>query len=317
MLRWVCAPQYRVASTSIAPIESVSVRVVAGVELTARRTADPRSHPPRALDGGFRDLVTGKPATSINHSIDSMPVRSDRDGQPVDLVLGHRFRRWCDGLPRSIRSPDSSRSSATMATPRRDAGRRSAPVILFSVMDRLYGEARTLEKFRVLELVGPGAVPGVGERRLRRRDPHRPPARPRPPGLRPGPDARFEQDNEQWHLLILEELTGDDATPVDPDPDRPPGHGLRLLPTVVVPVRGESGRRGATGSTPTSRTTPSTSTPCSSTRTRRGRRTPTTGEFAKDFGAFDSLADLFRQIGYDERLHKLESEMVMDEARFG
>ena len=36
--------------------------------------------------------------------------------------------------------------------------------------------------------------------------------------------------------------------------------------------------------------------------------TPYAGEFTADFGHYDSLADLFRQIGYDERLHKLESE---------
>lgn len=30
----------------------------------------------------------------------------------------------------------------------------------------------------------------------------------------------------------------------------------------------------------------------------------------------DSLADLFRQIGYDERVHKLESLERVEEARF-
>ncbi|MGK2929065.1 MAG: hypothetical protein ACSLFO_05750 [Acidimicrobiales bacterium] len=41
------------------------------------------------------------------------------------------------------------------------------------------------------------------------------------------------------------------------------------------------------------------------------------GEFAPDFGAFDSSADLFCQIGYDGRLHQLESELVTTQARFG
>ena len=40
------------------------------------------------------------------------------------------------------------------------------------------------------------------------------------------------------------------------------------------------------------------------------------GEFAGDFGEHDSLADLFRQIGYDERLHKQESEVRMGDPRF-
>lgn len=40
-------------------------------------------------------------------------------------------------------------------------------------------------------------------------------------------------------------------------------------------------------------------------------------EFSDDFGRYDSLADLFRQIGYDERLHKLQSEAAMAAPRFG
>ena len=44
--------------------------------------------------------------------------------------------------------------------------------------------------------------------------------------------------------------------------------------------------------------------------------TPYEGSFAHDFGTYGSLADLFRQIGYDERLHKLESETNMREPRF-
>src|SRR5687768_3290154 len=38
--------------------------------------------------------------------------------------------------------------------------------------------------------------------------------------------------------------------------------------------------------------------------------------FAADYGQFASLADLFRQIGYDERVHKLESLARVDDARF-
>ncbi len=43
---------------------------------------------------------------------------------------------------------------------------------------------------------------------------------------------------------------------------------------------------------------------------------PYDGEFTGDFGTYRSLADLFRQIGYDERLHKLESEANMRQPRF-
>ncbi len=39
-------------------------------------------------------------------------------------------------------------------------------------------------------------------------------------------------------------------------------------------------------------------------------------EFQKEFGTFASLADLFRQISYDERVHKLESLERTQEPRF-
>ncbi len=38
--------------------------------------------------------------------------------------------------------------------------------------------------------------------------------------------------------------------------------------------------------------------------------------FVEDYGRFASLADLFRQIGYDERAHKLESLARVGGARF-
>ena len=45
--------------------------------------------------------------------------------------------------------------------------------------------------------------------------------------------------------------------------------------------------------------------------------TPFTSSFADDFGRYASLADVFRQIGYDERLHKLQSQASIANARFG
>ncbi len=94
--------------------------------------------------------------------------------------------------------------------------------LLFRSIDALYGRDRTLEKFRVLELVArvpyqawenvayvavthtarqPGFARHVFDR------------------VR---TSRWEQDNEQWHLLILEELTA-------PSPRRP------WLRTRVIP----------------------------------------------------------------------------------
>lgn len=44
--------------------------------------------------------------------------------------------------------------------------------------------------------------------------------------------------------------------------------------------------------------------------------TPYEGSVNDDYGDYASLADLFRQIGDDEQLHKLESEGQMERARF-
>jgi hypothetical protein len=43
---------------------------------------------------------------------------------------------------------------------------------------------------------------------------------------------------------------------------------------------------------------------------------PFESAFWADYGRFDSLADVFRQIGYDERFHKQESIDVIHRARF-
>jgi ubiquinol oxidase len=95
----------------------------------------------------------------------------------------------------------------TLATPRRKPGLSAR--CLFIIMDVVYGKPRTLEKFRVLGLVArvpyqawenvayvavthTARQPGFARRVFDR--------------VRA---SRWEQDNEQWHLLILEELTRD------------------------------------------------------------------------------------------------------------
>ncbi|MFP5320795.1 MAG: alternative oxidase, partial [Acidimicrobiia bacterium] len=99
----------------------------------------------------------------------------------------------------------------TLGTERRDYS--LAARVLFRTMDRLYGEPRTLEKFRVLELIA--RVPyqaweHVAYVALTHTARHRRFARRIFDRVR---GARFEQDNEQWHLLILEELTAGDRQP--------------------------------------------------------------------------------------------------------
>ncbi len=45
-------------------------------------------------------------------------------------------------------------------------------------------------------------------------------------------------------------------------------------------------------------------------------RIPFESDFADDYGRFDSLADLLRQIGHDERVHKEESLAAIGAPRF-
>ena len=182
-------------------------------------------------------------------------------------------------------------------------------------MDVVYGKPRTLEKFRVLELVA--RVPyqawenvayvavthtarqhGFARRVFDR--------------VRV---SRWEQDNEQWHLLILEELTS----------DAPRGSWLksRVLPQILAFAYYQlSWLMYAIRPAWSYRLNADFEDHAEHeyallvTEHPEWEDTPYTSNFGEDFGRYDSLADLFRQIGYDERLHKLESEANMAAPRF-
>ena len=73
-------------------------------------------------------------------------------------------------------------------------------------MDLLYGRQRTLSKFKVLELIA--RVPyQAGSRSPTSPSPTSTATAASPGGSTTGSqESRAQQDNEQWHLLILEEL---------------------------------------------------------------------------------------------------------------
>jgi ubiquinol oxidase len=186
---------------------------------------------------------------------------------------------------------------------------------LFAIMDRLYGEERTLEKFRVLELVA--RVPYQAWENVAyvavthtARQPNF--ARRVFDRVRV---ARWEQDNEQWHLLIMEELTaradraGLVRSRVVPQVLAFAYYQLSWFMYVVRPAwsyrlnadfedHAEHEYAAFVDEHP------------------EWEAVPYEGEFTEDFGDYASLADLLRQIGYDERLHKLESEANMAGPRF-
>ena len=203
--------------------------------------------------------------------------------------------------------------AATLASPRRSpsVGARA----LFIIMDLLYGKERTLEKFRVLELVArvpyqawenvayvavthTASKPGFARRIFDR--------------VRIN---RWEQDNEQWHLLILEELVG----------KNPSGSWLRnrVIPQVLAFGYYQY-------SWLTYAIEPSWSYRLNADFEDHAEHeyallvqehpewetTRFDSHFTAEFGQYDSLADLFRQIGYDERLHKLQSEAAIRDPRF-
>lgn len=202
----------------------------------------------------------------------------------------------------------------TLATPRRRYGILAK--ILFVMMDVIYGKGRTLAKFRVLELiarvpyqtwehVGYIAVTHKhGKPRFARRV------------FDFVQEARAQQDNEQWHLLILEEMLQQRGI-------RQGFLRFRLIPQVIafayyhvswlLYVVNPALSYGLNADFEDHaeheymlfvRDTP------------QFENEPFVSEFEKDYGAFASVADMLRQIGLDERMHKIESEQRMLQPRF-
>lgn len=201
----------------------------------------------------------------------------------------------------------------TLATPRRKPSLSAR--CLFLIMDRMYGVERTLPKFRVLELVA--RVPyqawenvayvamthTAREENFARRifDKVR--------------VSRIQQDNEQWHLLILEELVEREGTRL----------GFvrhRVLPQILAffyyqlswllyAVRPDwSYRLNADFEDHAEH-----EYALMVKENPAWEETPYDGTFI-EYGTYGSLAELFRQIGYDERLHKLESIAELKNPRF-
>jgi hypothetical protein len=202
---------------------------------------------------------------------------------------------------------------ASLASPHRRHSRSAR--LLFRVMDALYGEERSLEKFRVLELVA--RVPYQAWENVAyvvMTHTSREPTFARRVFQRVRV-SRFEQDNEQWHLLILEDLTA----------GRRPASWwrARVVPQLLAfayyqlswflfAVRPDwSYRLNADFEDHAEHEYAMLVEEHPDWETVRYE-----GQFTEEFGAYESLADLFRQIGYDERLHKEESELRMSTARF-
>lgn len=202
----------------------------------------------------------------------------------------------------------------TLASPRMRYGLLAR--LLFISMDLLYGRRKNLSKFKVLEVIA--RVPyqaweHVAYIAITHTHAYHDFARRIFDRVK---ESRIQQDNEQWHLFILEELT-------DKKEIRENFLWYRLLPQLIAFVyyhvswllyvirpswsyllnahfedHAEHEYMEYVAENPVLESEAFESM------------------FADDYGHFTSLADLFRQIGYDERVHKLESLERIEAARF-
>ena len=204
--------------------------------------------------------------------------------------------------------------SRTLAEPERTYGLLAKT--LFLIMDLLYGRARTWSKFKVLEVIA--RVPyqaweHVAYIAITQQYEHEDFARRVFERVK---ESRHQQDNEQWHLLILEEWI---------HRHRVTEHFLlhRLAPQVLAVFYYQiswllyvmkpewSYRLNVDFETHAeheymlfAREHPEL------------EQMPFESAFKKDYGDFATMADVIRQIGYDERVHKNESMAKLGMARF-
>jgi ubiquinol oxidase len=202
----------------------------------------------------------------------------------------------------------------TLKAPRRRYG--IAARILFSLLDVVYGKPLTLSKFKVLELIA--RVPYMAweqvafiaithvhadtgmARRIHERV----------------TTSRAQQDNEMYHLLIIEDLIARSGQPQSrikffwlPQAIAFVYYQLSWLLFVVNPSWSYRLNADFEDHAEHEYMTMVAENP-------DWGNAPFESSFSDDFGHFDSLADVFRQIGHDERIHKLESEALMKKPRF-
>jgi ubiquinol oxidase len=224
------------------------------------------------------------------------------------------FTNTEDGPPKLSPAELRAQWEVTLTSPRRRYS--VAARALFALLDVVYGRPRTLSKFKVLEVIA--RVPyQAWEHVAYVAVTHR---YSRPTFARRiferVAESREQQDNEQWHLLILEDL-------VERSGKRESFVRYRLFPQVIamayyylswllyVMQPAWSYRLNADFEDHAEheyaefvKENPAFDD------------TPYEGPFTEEYGAYAILGDLFRQIGHDERVHKAESLARMAEPRF-
>jgi ubiquinol oxidase len=221
----------------------------------------------------------------------------------------HPVRRTAAQTPKLGRRALVRAQRETLEAPRRKYS--LAARFLFFSMDLLYGRRRTLAKFQVLEVVA--RIPyqiweNAAYRALTRK--HRDNELARRIQTRIV-ENREQQDNEQWHLLITSEL-------VRASGERLGGFRYRFLPWLMAVgyyhtawllfvLRPKwSYRLNADFEDHAEHEYAEFVAEHPEFETMRHE-----SAFATEYGAFETMADLLRQIGHDERMHKQESEQYL------
>ena len=202
----------------------------------------------------------------------------------------------------------------TLSSPRRRGGVLAK--LLFFWMNMCYGRRRTLSKFKVLEVIA--RVPYQAWENVAYiavthtyRRPHF--ARRIFEFVK---ESRAQQDNEQWHLLILEEMVQNKGL-------RENFFWYRLVPQMMaflyyhiswllyVMKPGWSYALNADFEDHAEHEYMTFVQENSALDTQ-----PFESEFKEDYGQIGTCGDLFRRIGLDERMHKQESLYHMEHPRF-
>ncbi len=211
-------------------------------------------------------------------------------------------------------APLKSEQQKTLGSPRRKYGLLAK--VLFLSMDLFYGRRRTLSKFKVLEVIA--RVPyqswehvayiamthTYGQPRFARRI------------FEFIKESRLQQDNEQWHLLILEEMVQAKGIRekfllhrIAPQIAAFFYYHVSWLLYVIKPAWSYSLNADFEDHAEHEY--------MEFVRENPGfEKEPFESDFKEEYGDFDSLAGLFRRIGLDERLHKEESLNRIESARF-
>jgi hypothetical protein len=179
--------------------------------------------------------------------------------------------------------------------------------LVFRLIDSIYGRARTWQKFKVNEILA--RMPYQAWEHVaycaitRTHDLEEYPRR----IFERVKESREEQDNEQWHLLIIQEWMHRKGLPESKIKHRMIprllAFGFYHLTRILYAIRpGWSYRFNADLEDHAEREymTFVSEHP-------ELEREPFVSLFAKDFGSFPTMADVMRQIAIDERTHKEES----------